>query len=361
MGAESLAALQRGIASSWRFENRDEKRFLELDGLRGIAALGVLLYHYTTLFDRYFPDHQASPATFWIGQFGVQLFFLISGYVIFWTAHRSRGPLDFLVLRFSRLYPTYWAALAFGVLVVYATGFTELYRSAAELLTNVTMLQRLVGIRDFDGVYWSLSVEIVFYAFILIVMVISRNRIDGPWLTWLLWMWMGSGAAFVLWDAARPDFLSHLLVVACAGLYAPLFSVGLLLYKNSGRVTIDVIMAYALSVLLSWVDGGAAAGASVAALGLAFAAVVITRNIPVLRWRPLLWLGAISYPLYLVHQNMGYVVLARSEPVIGRLPAMALALCLALLVAWLIHRAVEVSISRRVRDRLRALVGGSQS
>ena len=80
----------------------------ELDALRGMAAMAVVVFHYTTrarnngvqLFD------------FEIGHYGVQLFFCVSGFVIYWTLERSKTLMDFAVSRFSRLYPAYWAAIA---------------------------------------------------------------------------------------------------------------------------------------------------------------------------------------------------------------------------------------------------------
>jgi peptidoglycan/LPS O-acetylase OafA/YrhL len=82
-------------------------RFRELDALRGFAAVGVVIFHYFALASRYW----MFPFEFEIGNYGFQLFFVVSGFVIFWTLSRSSNLIDFTVSRFSRLYPTYWCAL----------------------------------------------------------------------------------------------------------------------------------------------------------------------------------------------------------------------------------------------------------
>ena len=93
-------------------------RLLELDALRGLAALSVLCFHYTTRYTEFFsPDH---PTLFHVPWFknGVQLFFIISGFVILMTLDKTKRPLDFFVSRISRLYPFYCAANALTFLVI---------------------------------------------------------------------------------------------------------------------------------------------------------------------------------------------------------------------------------------------------
>jgi len=68
------------------------RRLVELDALRGIAATLVMLFHYTSQYERLY-GHEAAPAfTVPWGHYGVNLFFMISGYVIFMTLHRIRQP-----------------------------------------------------------------------------------------------------------------------------------------------------------------------------------------------------------------------------------------------------------------------------
>ena len=78
-------------------------RLTELDSLRGIAAMAVVLFHYTTRFTELY-GHTAPPVfSVPLGHLGVNLFFMISGFVIFMTLERTLTSRDFIISRFSRL------------------------------------------------------------------------------------------------------------------------------------------------------------------------------------------------------------------------------------------------------------------
>src|SRR6185437_9271256 len=94
-----------------------KQRFLELDAMRGIAALMVTFAHFHV-------GSSVVETLGYYGQFGVQLFFILSGFVIFQTLLFCKGPLDFIYLRFSRLYPAYWASILITVLF-YETGLLQ--------------------------------------------------------------------------------------------------------------------------------------------------------------------------------------------------------------------------------------------
>ena len=137
-------------------------RIEELDGLRGLAAIAVVLFHYTTRYSEIYGRETGLPFEFPYGNLGVELFFGISGFVIFMTLDRTRSLGDFVVSRVSRLYPAYWAAIILTTAVVNLEGMTEFMRSPFEITVNFTMLQSFVGVRAVDGVYWTLAVELAF-------------------------------------------------------------------------------------------------------------------------------------------------------------------------------------------------------
>ena len=102
-----------------------KRRFPELDGLRGIAALWVVLFHYTFGVANHWLKHDLSLAaqvTPWNasidGLRAVDLFFIVSGFVIFMTLDSSKSLLDFVVSRFARLFPAYWFSVLLTSTVV---------------------------------------------------------------------------------------------------------------------------------------------------------------------------------------------------------------------------------------------------
>ena len=139
------------------------KRLSQVDALRGLAALAVILFHFTTRFtDLYRPELQLSVA-FPYGHFGVNLFFIVSGFVIFMTLENTTYPMDFVVSRFSRLFPSYWSAIILTFLVTHLLGLPGKLVDLWPALANFFMMHSIFGVPHVDGVYWTLEVEMLFY------------------------------------------------------------------------------------------------------------------------------------------------------------------------------------------------------
>lgn len=301
--------------------------------LRGLAALTVVFFHYSRHGTRYFTDY---PFDFWPGEYGVHLFFTISGFVIYFTLERSRTVGDFLFSRFSRLYPTYWAALA--LLLVWALVDSTRGLWWPGYLTNVTMLQKFVGYPDVDNVYWTLAVEICFY---VLMTAIFLSRMMGR-IVLVSLAWLGAGlvwGSLHRWTGSDERSIGNTYFALP---YAPYFVAGMMFYLLYSRgMRYAYVGLILLGLLVVWrIHGIAVAGISLAIFTL-FALAVLGG----LRWlvSPVtLWLGAISYPLYLVHRLPGYAVLEwMNARHLNHLVAFALAVAGSLVAAHLLSIAVE--------------------
>src|SRR5262249_27508709 len=149
--------------------NPSRTRFFELDGLRGIAASWVMLFHYTigvSYWLRNSPEliSKVTPSTVNIeGLLAVDLFFIISGFVIFMTVEQCRTVWDFVVSRFARLYPAFWVAATLTSLVAIAMPSPMQPIGVLKVLANLTMLQAYLGVESIETVYWYLAFEFGFY------------------------------------------------------------------------------------------------------------------------------------------------------------------------------------------------------
>lgn len=95
-------------------------RLTNFDGLRGIAIILVVFYHYTS----YLRDQPNSLyRIFNYGYHGVELFFIISGFVIYFTLDKYRDSTRFVIARFCRLYPVYWCSICLVLVLVYLKGY----------------------------------------------------------------------------------------------------------------------------------------------------------------------------------------------------------------------------------------------
>ena len=152
-------------------EDRVPGRWLYVDSIRGIAALAVVYFHiaevayknnYTNNAVEYFLFGIFSEY-FDIGKIAVVMFFAVSGFVIpFSLLKASKAPLrSFAFSRFFRLYPAYWVSIALAVAIIPLVR-GDLF-TITQILANVTMLQQFLGQQNILGVYWTLQIEIIFY------------------------------------------------------------------------------------------------------------------------------------------------------------------------------------------------------
>ena len=145
-----------------------KKRESELDAMRGIAAFLVVLFHYSGLTGFNLPFLK-------YGVTGVDLFFLISGYVIFLTLEKTATIRDFIVSRISRIYPSYLVMIPITVITMHLLSKAPL-PSFKVILGNICMMQPVFLVTYIDDVYWTLTVEIQFYIFMLLIY--RFNKLD---------------------------------------------------------------------------------------------------------------------------------------------------------------------------------------
>ncbi|MEQ9379692.1 MAG: acyltransferase [Pirellulales bacterium] len=320
-------------------------RIIELDALRGLAAVAVVLFHYTTRYQQLFGHSESLAASVPWGHYGVDLFFMLSGFVILMTLERTADGVKFAWGRFSRLYPTYWAAAALTFVVISITGLPGQEVTLAQALVNGTMLQGLLKVPHVDGAYWSLQAELIFYANMLLLYKLGAFR--RPAATVVIWLAVAC-LVYVLREytlTAWPLAESVLRKLATIGSlkFIPMFGIGILLYDahragEYSRLTWVGLIACVATV--GWWEGTSALAVDLSLALLLWMA--ISGRMSVLAAGPLVWLGAISYSLYLTHQNIGYVMIRNLEAQgVGPMFAITLAGVVALGIAICLHHWVE--------------------
>ena len=342
---------------------RGRSRLAALDGLRLVAALAVLAYHYTGINLHHWgvPSREAFPRLNELtryGYLGVELFFVISGFVILMTAY-GRSVQSFSASRVARLFPAYWVAI---VLTVVLQHFWDGGRSTTwwESLVNLTMIQDAYNIPHIQGAFWTLWYELKFYLLIGVFMLvgITRPRVIA---FAVLWPLVGQIAA-----ATDNTFLESLLIPE----YAPYFAAGMLMYilHRDGRnvaallglafnFVLCVNQAVGYSARTSELTAGTVSPVVVAlAVAAMFAAVIACTQGPLarLQWRWLTVAGVLTYPLYLVHGQFGFFAI---DVLHNRLPpyvTLAVATVGCMLLAYTIHRLVERPLAPGLRRAVQA-------
>jgi len=326
------------------------KRFQELDALRGLAAAWVMLFHYTNKHTQLYGPPGRLPSVIVDGDAGVHLFFAISGFVILMTLQASHDRIGFLVSRFSRLYPAYWAAMLATAAVGLLAPLPGQQVTVSQLAVNLTMTQSYLSMPPIDPVYWSLGYELGFYAVMYALFLAGGLRhilIVGS-------LWLGlallHNGAIRIWDIGLPYRLAVLLVLP----YAHLFVAGIALHELwSGRrgLAVWLLLAACLAsapLIQGWHD------ATYMLVALPVFLLAVLGRLPMLRWGPLLWLGSISYTLYLTHNLLGQrLILFLEGKGVHPVASVAIAIAGALLLAEAISRFVERPAMAAIRGAYR--------
>jgi len=322
-------------------------RVVELDALRGLAALAVVAYHYTTLYGELYGHAGPPPLSFAFGNYGVHLFFLISGFVIFMTLERTRTALDFVVGRFSRLFPAYWAAIVLSAVVVYTIGMPSQRLPWSDVVIDFTMIQQLLGAEHLDGSYWTLEVELFFYAQMLLWFVLGQlGRIR-----WIIGGWLVLAVVYGQAEQ-RGVHLSYTLRELSIARHIPFFALGILFYRlrtypAERRTDLALIGLTLVAIAVAYPPVFTAA----ALVCSGVFALFVTGRLGWLRAAPFAFLGTISYSLYLLHQAIGFSLIWHFEQ--AGLGGGTAGLCAAVVVTALataLTFTVERPAMRLIRD-----------
>jgi len=339
-----------------------------LDALRLVAALMVVLFHYTAWHHGYWSaDGGPSAPEVWpalsrvtaFGNAGVQLFFIISGLVVF-RSLQGRSVGRFLGSRAGRIFPAFWFAVLFSgavQMVLWRAQKPEL--TWGQVLGNLTLAgPPLLHIPSVDGVYWTLWIEARFYVGLLLVRwALRRLRADDArgWTGFCLaWVAASAVAIAVVGVPSQNSRLGLYLIPTYAGLFAG----GMMLYLMSahgftwarGAVLVGAVAQAAWATALDMpqevgaftpyrIPGGVFALLIVGFFALV-AALVFTRANRV-GWAWATGAGALTYPVYLLHEVNGWFIIDALSPEWPKWLVLGVALGAVLVLSWAVHRYVE--------------------
>lgn len=309
-----------------------------LDLLRFVAALFVVFYHfgfrgYTADNLQYLSFPELSPFARY-GYIGVDLFFMISGYVIPMSI-KGRGIREFAVLRAIRLYPTFWLCMLITAAVMVITGAGITYR---DILANMTMVAPVFRVNYIDGVYWSLFIELQFYALVGGILFFAGEDKLPKW----MFVWLTLGAAVGILS----KYTGHIPYLG--GRYYMLFCVGAgcYFYHRQKSLTSILLIAGGLVMTVFYSANEARLVSDHYSVSVSsFIAVLISLLCAVLIFvsprikinAKVAAIGGLTYPLYLLHQNIGYAIL-NSLPEERRWEALGLVIVLVFAASYMVYK-----------------------
>ncbi|MFL1895420.1 acyltransferase family protein [Aquimarina sp. 2-A2] len=348
-----------------------KKRIYQIDLLRFIAALSVLLYHY--LFSgpsaNYITDinFEEIDEYFKYGYLGVDVFFIISGFVISLSI-KKRSITSFLQSRFIRLYPAYWFCVTCTFLVMVLAGSSLQHQvTIKEYLANLTMFQYFINIENIDEVYWTLLVEIKFYILIAFYLVLLKFRKFN--ITVFAYLWLTASFANIFLEEFYFFKIANFFLIFKWSSY---FIAGIFfheLYKSDkkNKFILPLILCLVLSVYYRIT--------SITSLetlyNTSFSPYIISVIISVffiimylisreklnsINSPKLLKFGVLTYPLYLIHQNIGFILFNQLDEYVNKYLLFFLISSLMLLLAFYINKLIEIPVSKFLKSHTDKLI-----
>ncbi|MBU6370910.1 MAG: acyltransferase [Patescibacteria group bacterium] len=333
-----------------------KKYFPGLDVLRFFAVSWVLSFHY-------FLGYSGVLAFYRYGNLGVQIFFIISGFVIAFSI-QEKTLRRFAASRFVRLYPLFWFTCIATFLV---TVFIHQQVSLKNFFLSMTMLGQALGVTSFvDAVYWSLTVELFFYGFIALFshfFSFSKIRL-------FYWSWFGIVLLFYLFHK-DDDVFGKLLLVR----HASYFIFGGMLALIVEQIDLkrqpwiwDVAFSGAVAIFATAINARSLPPYFVpnpadhfwvtfinAAMFVVIPLVIFAvRTLPHKINTFVIILGGITYPLYLIHQRIGMIIESKLALYVNSTVAYVLAIVMVLSFSYILYR-YDLRFRRHVKTRVPAL------
>ncbi|WP_405381205.1 acyltransferase family protein [Maribacter sp. LLG6340-A2] len=301
-----------------------KQRIYQIDLLRFVAAVGIMLVHY--LYRGFKADNLTNLSFLelageWVKYCAVfiDLFFIISGFVITLSV-ANKSVTYFFKSRVVRLFSVYWLCAFITYLVTIFYGAPRFTATFGQFLFNLTLLQDFFDIERLDGAYWTMSVELRFYALALGYLILYRYKKIK--VNTIAYIWLG---LTVIYPLVQNIFIFKVLNLFLMFQWSPAFIAGMLMadiYKSK-TVNLKNGIAIGICFILSCFHRLIYAKMAMVIYNETFSEPVIFAVmfsaygimllviLGGLKWmnKPyFLYLGIMTYPLYLLHQRIGYII-----------------------------------------------------
>lgn len=323
-----------------------------INTLRFIAAMLVIFYHFSFTFYHGDLSYVDIPVLRYLSQYGylgVDIFFIISGFVISLSAE-GRNTYTFLKSRLGRLYPVFWiSAIITTLFLIFGGHLISSDMSQYRFWTNMTMIPTIIWSKEtidfLDGAYWTLAIEMKFYFVILLLLILKQfKRIETLIIPLSLVMLYSAVFLNIKYDS---DLI-----------WIPNFIAGVIFYKiyknglNNWRIfvlinTFIASLIFATNRLPYLTEGyGTVFKSSTVTIYILFSYIIFLlislNKIKIPNNKYINILGLLTYPIYLLHQQIARIMFTYSD--IHNIPlyiSFTFILVFIFIISFLVHKIFE--------------------
>lgn len=289
-----------------------KQRFLTLDILRGVSAILIVLYHYTVRYNE--NPLTEGYHTNWdfhcpFGFAAVTTFFVMSGFFSGKILVGQLKPARTFLRRLNRLLPTFWVCATISAVLLYCI-WKEASVSFVDYLGNLTMLPGLLRVRAIDGAYWTMQLELFWALWVSFLLLFKKTSQR----LYCLLAWICFSIVMSFFNEIQHPVLSAFRVVFMTS-FSSSFIAGVCLWIIQND-RLDMKLMYIILCLCMvnqivqrqtiYHDIFFVVSVLVILIHKRLDVCISTKNI-LLKF--LIWIASFSYPLYLLHQMIGFAII----------------------------------------------------
>ena len=325
--------------------------FKAIDIIRAISAILIVLYHYTYRYNENIYIIKTNSQLYWPvevswGWGAIFTFFILSGFLLAKYILQPKVEIrKFLTKRLLRLYPTYWVCMTITTLVLMFL-FPEAKVTFKEYVINLTMLASNFNMRLVDGAYWTMAYEIKFTVILSLIFVITQLNWRKLIITVLLLL-----SIFEALLAGSDNIIFKVLRVVLMIDWVPVFIAGMCIYciqkQKNNKEWWCLLCLCIFAQLIRFSSIVANAFFIISLMLMYFLPILNSWSIPNKVYKFFEFIALLSYPLYLLHQMIGFTII-KSLKNIGLTGEMwiVIPIAISILMAYLIHRYIEIPTSK---------------
>ena len=317
------------LSERFEFKRGNASNIGSMEGLRGFAVLLVFLVHYESLLKPWIANDAPllafAGSLHIVGNVGVDLFFLLSGYLIYGTLiSRQQSFLPFFARRLQRIYPAFTVVFVVYValsLLMPSESKIPKDNAALYLLANYLLLPGLFPIQAMITVAWSLSYEM--FCYLLLPVMVTFLKLRDRTVGWRVTLFLSIAVAFSVYTALNGGPVRLIMFISGIVLYEAITKSELRAHPAAGAIALITGLAFMLWPLA----GPAGETLKLVVLFVTFFVFGLACFRTPQAWlpaafsrTPLRWLGNMSYSYYLVHGltlKAGFLVLSWILPPTG--------------------------------------------
>ncbi|MDD5039495.1 MAG: acyltransferase family protein [Dehalococcoidales bacterium] len=287
-------------------------------------------------------------------------FLMISGYTMFISAP-DKGLKDFVLSRMLRLYPVFWIAVTLTSVITFLIGNDRFHVTLIQYFANLTMLNQFIGVAPVDGAWWFmvllLKFNFIIAVLILLKLIKYQEHIAG------IWLLIAIGITFIklpiLSTFLVPDYASFIvagIIFQSAkkrgwNLYKYILIVVSLLFSMYSRVlNIDELQQRYHTTFSIFVT------CSIILVFFVSFYLVTIRKQPIHLPNAFILCGSATYPLYLIHQNIGYMIFNSLGGWVNKYVLLSGTIIIMILASLVIAKYMEPYIYYKLRKGLEAII-----